>query len=105
MLPDQLQAYSAADWPDRHELESSIFAQENTVIDLYTKTILTVIAAALVGIAAQQAIPGATAQPSSTCGQEANPCAVFMMTWGGTKWVRCDDLAPRVACFPVKSVP
>ena len=75
------------------------------MIDLYTKTVLTVIAVALVGIVAQQAIPGATAQPSSTCGQEANPCAVFMMTWGGTKWVRCDDLAPRVACFPVKSVP
>ena len=50
------------------------------MIDLYTKTVLTVIAAALVGIVAQQAIPGATAQPASTCGQEANPCAVFMMT-------------------------
>jgi hypothetical protein len=82
-----------------------IFAQEHTMIDLYTKTVLTVIAVALVGIVIQQAIPGATAQPASTCGQESNPCAVFMMTWGGTKWVRCDDLAPRVACFPVKSVP
>jgi hypothetical protein len=53
---------------------------EDTTIDLYTKTVLTVIAAALVGIVAQQAIPGATAQPTSTCRQEANPCAVFMMT-------------------------
>ncbi len=79
--------------------------QEDTIIDLYTKTVLTVIAVALIGIVALQAIPRATAQPASTCGQEVNPCAVFMMTWGGTKWVRCDDLAPRVACFLVKSVP
>jgi hypothetical protein len=50
------------------------------MIDLYTKTVLTVIAVALVGIAAQQAIPGATAQPASTGGQEANPCAVFTRT-------------------------
>ena len=69
------------------------------MIDLYTKTVLTVIAVALVGIVTQQAIPGATAQPASTCGQESNPCAAFMMTWGGTKWVRCDDLAPKFARF------
>jgi hypothetical protein len=50
------------------------------MFDLYTKTVLTVTAVTLVGIVAEQAISGATAQPGSTCSQEANPCAVFMMT-------------------------
>ena len=54
--------------------------KEDTIIDLYPKTVLTVIAVTLVGLVAEQAIPGATAQPASTCSQEANSCAVFMMT-------------------------
>ncbi len=43
------------------------------MIDLYTKTVLTVIAVALVGIAAHQTIVGATAQPAGTCGQRPIP--------------------------------
>ena len=45
------------------------------MIDRYTKTVLTVIATALVGLLAVQLTPAAHAQ-SGTCGSQMQPCFV-----------------------------
>jgi hypothetical protein len=46
------------------------------MIDLYTKAVLTTIAAVLVVIALQGAFPTAQAQISEACGNAKNPCWV-----------------------------
>ncbi len=47
------------------------------MLDRYTKAILTVIAAALAGVAVEGAVPQASAQGELACGTSTNPCYVF----------------------------
>ena len=49
---------------------------EGKMIDIYSKAVLTVIAAALVALVLQNSFPGARAQMGSACGQARNPCYV-----------------------------
>jgi hypothetical protein len=47
------------------------------MVDIYTKIVLTVIAAALIAVAVQGAIPSASAQFGQTCGNsQFSPCYV-----------------------------
>ncbi len=47
--------------------------------DLYTKAVLTVIAAALVMIAGRQIVPSAMAQFGEGCGKVGSPCYVWIV--------------------------
>jgi len=61
-------------------------------MDRYTKAVLTVIAAALVTLALEQA--SSTANALSNCGGLQNPCGVYLMYWdesGTGYWKRCID--------------
>jgi hypothetical protein len=49
---------------------------EASVVDRYTKTVLTIIAIALVGLLAVQLTPTAHAQGTDACGGYTNPCYV-----------------------------
>ena len=56
------------------------------MVDFYTKTILMVIATALVAIVVQQATSTATAQTNRNCGTTVNtPCTVVLVTTRGTE--------------------
>ena len=46
------------------------------MVDRYTKVVLTVIAAALVGLVVQRAIPTASAQLGAGCGSSYDPCYI-----------------------------
>jgi hypothetical protein len=46
------------------------------MVDRYTKTVLTVIAAALVAIVIREVVPKAIAQSGMDCGGVTNPCYV-----------------------------
>jgi zinc transporter ZupT len=57
----------------------AMLEREGPVVDRYTKVILTVIAAALVAIVVQQAVPSASAAGSQCEGTYLDPCWVKIM--------------------------
>ena len=69
-----------------YEIErwGALMSKEDRMVDRYTKVVLTVIALALVGLVASQAIPGAKA--FSDCGKwEHAPCYIAIAIPSGTK--------------------
>ena len=69
-----------------YEIErwGALMSKEDRMVDRYTKVVLTVIALALAGLVASQAIPGAKA--FSDCGKwEHAPCYIAIAIPSGTK--------------------
>jgi hypothetical protein len=65
---------------------------ETSMLDGYTKAVLTIIAAALSVIALQAGLPKAVAQ--SSCGSSSFPC--FVVVQNAPLWVTTDfSIAPR----------
>jgi hypothetical protein len=64
------------------------------MIDRYTKIVLTVIAAALVGLPAVQLTPVANAQGRGACGSLSSPCMV-MNAYASPLYVRVVQCEPQ----------
>jgi hypothetical protein len=72
------------------------------MIDRYTKTILTIIAAALVALVVQPAVPSAVALERD-CGSIMRPCAVFNVLRDPGRFTNCAELLDR-PCFAVRNL-
>ncbi|MCP3385208.1 MULTISPECIES: hypothetical protein [unclassified Bradyrhizobium] len=71
--------------------------------DRYTKSVLTVIAAALSIIAARQFLQTAEAQ-TGQCGNQAHPCATYNVYWDSSfsEWKPCYESSR--GCYVVGTV-
>ncbi len=65
-------------------MRAFVFAHvyENTLMDRYTKVVLTIIAAALCALVFQNAIPQASARTDYNCGWRTEPCHVLVTNDG-----------------------